>query len=98
MARSFEAARLDFKHVVAAVAISVDPAADGIATHRRLDLGGPIAPVGIDAAIVFDPVGEDVSGYGRDNKLLRLEPPGIEGLAHAEAGRAQPVADAALCL
>src|SRR3954469_5572712 len=98
MARSFEAASLDFKHVVAAVAIRVDPAADGIATHRRLDLGGPIAPGGIDEGVLFDPVDEDVSGRGRDNELLRLEPVGIEGHAHAEAGRAQPVADAALCL
>ena len=49
-AGSLEGAGLNFKNVVAAVAILVDPLADRIAFKRRLDLRRPIPSVGIDAA------------------------------------------------
>src|SRR5207302_871867 len=51
---AFHAAGLDFQRVVAAVAVSIEPLADGIALVARLDLLRPVAPVGIDAAIVMD--------------------------------------------
>src|SRR5258706_3077548 len=49
-ARPFEAAGLDLKHVVAAVAILVHPLADGITIKSRLDFLGPRTPVRVDAA------------------------------------------------
>src|SRR6266704_3733964 len=39
-ARPLEAAALDFEHVVAAIAVLIDPFADGIAVEGRLDLLG----------------------------------------------------------
>ena len=50
------AARLDFEHVVDAVAVLVDPVADRIALIGRLELGRPGASVGEDAAQVVLPV------------------------------------------
>ena len=48
-ARSLEAAGLDFEYVVDAVAVLVDPLADRVARECRVDLLGPVAPVGEDA-------------------------------------------------
>src|SRR5882757_7287749 len=53
-ARAAEAAGLDLKRVVAAVAIAIDPLADGIARKRRRDLRRPVATVGEDPARVVD--------------------------------------------
>src|SRR5262249_34368969 len=51
-ARPLHAAGLDFQHVVAAIAILVDPVADGIALECRLELLRPIPPVRLDAVVV----------------------------------------------
>src|SRR5262245_63622957 len=48
-ARTTEAARLDLEHVVAAVAILIDPLADRIAHEGRHKLTGPAASIGIDS-------------------------------------------------
>src|SRR6266849_3980014 len=47
---SLEAPRLHFEHIELAVAILVDPLPDRIALDRRIDLRGPVAAVGEDAA------------------------------------------------
>ena len=49
-AGSHEMTRLDFEHVVLAVAVLVEPLADRVAVERRLDILRPIAPVGINPA------------------------------------------------
>src|ERR1700693_6288354 len=48
-----QVAGLDFEHIVFAVAVLVDPFADGIAyvSRHKLVLVRPIAPVGVDATI-----------------------------------------------
>src|SRR4029434_373055 len=84
MARSLETSGLDFQHVVAAVAVLVDPSADGIASERRLYLLRPIASVGIDAAVVLDPIDEDVGGLRRDDEFLRLDTRGAQWTAQGE--------------
>src|SRR5262249_59361082 len=53
-ARTFEVARLDLEHVVAAVAVLVDPLPDRVTLIRRLDLLGPVAPVREDATMMID--------------------------------------------
>src|SRR5580704_17838103 len=61
--RPLEAAGLNQERVVAAGALPVDPSADGITgKHRvRVHIRGPIASVGVDAAIVVNMVDQDVS-------------------------------------
>src|SRR5216683_1006658 len=51
--RALEATRLDFKHVVTAVTVLVDPATDRITLIGRFDFLRPIASVREDAAIVI---------------------------------------------
>src|ERR1700716_3738324 len=46
-----EEARLDFEHVVFAVAVLIDPFADRITRKGHLRLLRPVAPVGINAPI-----------------------------------------------
>src|SRR5262245_35339609 len=48
-ARPLELARLDLEHVVAAVAILIDPLPDRVAGEGTLDILRPVAAVGIDA-------------------------------------------------
>ena len=52
-ARAFEVARLGLEHIVDAVAVLVDPFADGVAAIARLRVLRPVAPVGEDAAQVI---------------------------------------------
>src|SRR5258707_5396188 len=52
-ARALEAAAFDFEHVVAAVAVLIDPFADRISDPARLDLPGPLASVRVDAAALL---------------------------------------------
>ena len=65
------AARLDLKHVVAAVAVLVDPSADRIALIGRLEVLRPVASVGEDAADgVFAVAEQDIGGFRRDDVFL----------------------------
>src|SRR5262249_11383432 len=68
--RALEAARLDFKHVIAPVAVLVDPSADGIAGERRLELLRPGPPVSIDAARI-SVVRQDVGRVRHDDNFHR---------------------------
>ena len=45
---------LGFEQIIAADPLGIDPFADGITKEGRLQIRGPIAPVGIDATIVVD--------------------------------------------
>src|SRR5260221_14794416 len=49
IARAFHVGRLNFKHVVATVAVVINPFADGITREGRLDLLRPGSPVSINA-------------------------------------------------
>src|SRR5437879_6169349 len=60
-AGTFEVARLDLQHVVAAITVLVDPFSDRVTLIRRLDIRGPVAPVSEDPPIVVDVADQDVS-------------------------------------
>jgi hypothetical protein len=61
-AGAFErSARLDLKHIVAAIALGIDPMTTRIAEKSRIVVVGPAAPVRKDAAIVVDVADENVS-------------------------------------
>src|SRR5258708_21402273 len=65
--RSLEAARLNLKDIVSAVAVFVDPPADRVAREGRLEMLGPVASVREDATIVVMPTDQDVGGiWGHD--------------------------------
>src|SRR5262249_61996771 len=64
------AAGLDFKHVVAAVAVRVDPFADGVALVGGLDGRGPGASVGVDSTIVVFAADQDIGGIRRDDVFV----------------------------
>ena len=73
---TLKAARLDFKHVVPAISIFIDPIPDRIAQKRRFNIGRPITSVGIDSARVLDVVDQDIGGVLRNNQfdwLVRVE-------------------------
>src|SRR6516165_2129472 len=70
-ARSLEAARLDLKYRIVAIAIIIGPFSDRIAKIGRLDVRGPVTPVGVDSAHFHEvEVGQDVSGFWRDHVFL----------------------------
>src|SRR5262249_20887480 len=48
------AARLDFEQIEAAVAVGIQPLADGISEEARLQVRGPIASIGEDSTIIVD--------------------------------------------
>ena len=59
-------ARLDFKQVVAAVAVLVAPFADGITGKSRLDVLRPFPSVGIDSSMrVVDVIDQDIGDSGK---------------------------------
>src|ERR1700692_2187463 len=66
-ARPLEAARLDFEHVIVAVAILVDPSSDRITHIARLDLIGPVAAVGEDATSLR--ADQYIGGVRRDDEF-----------------------------
>ncbi len=66
---ALEAARLDLEAIVPAAAVRIDPRADGITQEARLDVRGPVAPVGEDATIVVDVLDQDVGRVRRDHEL-----------------------------
>src|SRR5215470_5462548 len=68
-ARSLEIPGLDLERVVASVAVGIDPFADRVAEKGWLHSGGPIAPVGEDAAVVVDVLDQDVGGVRRYHEL-----------------------------
>src|ERR1700746_483185 len=70
-ARALKATRFDFKHLIVAVAILVDPSSDRIALIGRLEKLGPVAAVGEDATIVMLGVDQNISGIRRDNEFQR---------------------------
>src|SRR5262249_30761102 len=70
--------------VVAAVAVAIDPSADGIAGVGRLHVLRPVAPVRIDAAEFAEMIAAHVGGLGGDDDLDRLV-----GEPQARAGRKQ---------
>src|SRR5262249_33405282 len=49
-AGALEIARLDLQRVEAAVAVRIEPFPDRVARKGRLDLGRPLAPIGVNAA------------------------------------------------
>jgi hypothetical protein len=50
----------------------VDPSADGMADAARLDVGRPVAAVGVDASMQITVRSRDVSGVGRDDECQRI--------------------------
>ena len=84
-----EAARLDQQRIVAAVAVLIDPLADRVAREHRVrrHVLGPVAAVGMDAAIVVDVLNQDVRGVRRDDDFHRRI--GVHDAWHA--GRQAPV-------
>ncbi len=71
VAGAFEAACLDQQHVVAAVAVLVDPSADRITRKHRvcIHIIRKVAPVGMNAAIVVDVFHQNVRGVRHDDDL-----------------------------
>src|SRR5712672_929451 len=65
-----EIARLDLKRVEAAVAVGVEPFPDRVARKGWLDLGGPLASIGIDAARQ-ERMEVDVSDVRQDDEFDR---------------------------
>jgi hypothetical protein len=73
-ARTFErAARFDFEHVIAAVAVLVDPSADRITLISRLDCLGPVASIGEDSTIVVVGVDQNIRGIRCYDEFQRLK-------------------------
>src|SRR5882672_11274723 len=64
-----EAAGLDLQQIELAVAVGVDPLADGIPEQRLLDPLGPGASVREDAPRVADVLDQNMRGAGRDHEL-----------------------------
>ena len=92
-ARALQAAGLDLEHVVMTSAALVDPFADGIAREGRLDLGRPVASVGINSAIVVDVIDQDIGDVGRDDDLHRF----ID-VHHARHARSEAVVSRVIAL
>ena len=70
-ARSLEGAtRLDLENVVAAIAILIDPMADGVAFVGRFAFRRPVAPVGEDATELGGRPDQDVGRIRRDHIFL----------------------------
>src|SRR6185295_10896571 len=65
-ARSLESAGLDLEQIEFAVAIGIDPSANGIAEQGRLDGLRPGAPVREDASRVANVLDQDMRGARRD--------------------------------
>src|SRR5262245_30225892 len=85
------AAGLDHEHVVAAVAVLVDPLADGVAGEGRLEVLGPGASVGIDPArhVAFE---QDVRGVRQDDDFHREDDAHHPRHANRETGISHVVA------
>src|SRR5712672_3277902 len=64
-------ARLDFEHVVAAVAVLVDPFAYRVAGKRRLDLAGPTASIGENSTMMVIASDLNIGGGWRDDEFQR---------------------------
>ena len=65
-------ARLDLEHVVAAVAVLIDPFADGVSRKGRVDFAGPAAAIGVDAAKFAHVIDANVGNVGSDDDLQRF--------------------------
>src|SRR5216683_3531975 len=72
-AGSLEAAGLHLEQVVAAIAVLVDPASDRIALKSRLDLLGPVAPIGEDPPQGVEVGDQDVGRLRHDDEFQRVE-------------------------
>ena len=98
VARPLETAGLHFEHVIAAVTILIDPSANGIAGERWLELLGPIASIGEDAAgmLAFSTEAAGFFQFARRLLLLR----NFDGrnfcsrLIHFLRGKQRPDSDA----
>ena len=64
---------LDFEHLVATIVVLIDPSADGIACIGRLDVGGPVAPVGEDPTKVVFATDQNIGGFRRDDVFVLPE-------------------------
>src|SRR5262249_56495621 len=92
------AARLVLEAVVAAVAVFVDPFADGVALVARLSILGPVAPVAPVREDAADFVADqDVGGLRRDDVFLDRQRHQARHAAR-EASRGRVIAKAALGL
>src|SRR5262245_55639558 len=60
---------LHFENVVAAIPVSVDPLADGVAKEGGYDLLRPRSPVREDATVVVDVICQNVGRLRRDDEL-----------------------------
>src|SRR5215813_417339 len=98
MTGTLEAAGFDLQHVITTALFLVDPLADRIAHERRLDLFGPVATVGVNAAGMLHPIDQHVGGFRRDDELNRLEAVGDERHPEAKAVGAAPIEEATLLL
>ena len=79
--RTVEAAGLDFKHVVAAIAVEVDPFTDRVAAQGAFDIRWPGAPVSEDSSRVQNVFDQDMRGLRRHHELRRAI--GIGDTRHA---------------
>src|SRR5262249_18223139 len=70
-ARPLEATRFDFKKIIVAVAIIVDPPSNRIARITRFDLLGPVAAVSEDAPNLC--ADQNIGGVRRDDEFQRPE-------------------------
>ena len=66
-------AGLDLEHVVMAAAGFIDPFADRVAHIGRIDLLGPIAPIGENPPLDVAAIDQDIGGVRQDDDLHRLE-------------------------
>src|SRR5262249_53979427 len=71
-ARAGKTAGLHHQHVVAAIAVLIDPLPDGIAGETRLDLLGPFAVISKNSARVVNVIHKNMGRPRRDDDLERL--------------------------
>ena len=91
-------AGLDFEHVVAAVAVLVDPFADRIARERRIEPRRPVAPVSEDSPTMVVIIDQEVGGFRGDDLFLRPERHHHVRHAGREAPRGRIIAQSAVGL